>query len=243
MFINQSHKNLQSSAILLILLFGFQFGFTQKQVFGLSLSYGPDIPYNDLAQRYGTHLSFGLGLEYFTASNYGLSLEWRYMFGDNVKTDPYGHLRQVGGSIVGVDGQPADHFYTIVGDQLHLQFRKILSTKPSGWVIGGSLGILAYKTVLKDINRTIAQSFEPYSFYYDRLSRGLAFKQLLGYEFHSESGLINGSITLENSLGFAQFIRIDKQNMIGLRDHSLGLRARWLIPFFKGKQKDKVKYF
>jgi hypothetical protein len=216
---------------------------SQTSILGISMSYGPDFSYGDLVKRYGNHLSFGLGTEYFTQNNYGFSLEWRYMFGDNVKTDPYNHLRQVGGNIVGVDGLPSDHYYTIVGDQLHLQVRKLIGSKPHGWVIGGSVGFIAYKTVIKDLNRTIAQAFEPYSFYYDQLARGISVKQLFGYEFHSQSGLINGSITIENSLSFSKYIRNNFDNNTNLNDHSLGIRGRWIIPLYKGQKKEEVKYF
>jgi hypothetical protein len=235
-----------STVFLTLLVYSSSYVIAQKSILGVAFSYGPDFSYADLADRYGTHTSFGVGTEYLTASNFGFSLEWRYMFGDNVRTEPYSALKQIGGSIVGVDGTPADYFYTIVGDQINIQVRKILGKKGSGFVVGGSLGLFAYKTVLKDLNRTIAQSFEPYSFYYDQLSRGVSFKQIFGYEFHSDNGLINGSITLENSLGFAKAVRgalaLEKGDQT-LMDNSFGIRARWVIPFKKGEKKDKVKYF
>jgi hypothetical protein len=235
-----------SVVFLTLFVYSSSYVIAQKSILGVAFSYGPDFSYGDLADRYGTHTSFGVGTEYLTASNFGFSLEWRYMFGDNVKSEPYSPLKQMGGSIVGVDGTPADYFYTIVGDQINLQVRKILGKKGSGFVVGSSIGLFAFKTVLKDLNRTIAQSFEPYSFYYDQLSRGVSFKQIVGYEFHSDNGLINGSITLENSLGFTEAIRgalaLEKGDQT-LMDNSFGIRARWVIPFKKGEKKDKVKYF
>jgi hypothetical protein len=215
----------------------------QNKILGIAVSYGPEVSYGDLAARYGTHLSFGVGTEFFTTSRWGFMLEWRYMFGDNVRTDPYQHLRQGQGSITGVDGLPAEHYYTIAGDQINLQVRKILGKKSSGWVIGASAGLIAYKTVLKDVNRTIAQSFEPYSFYYDQHSRGVSVRQLIGYEFHSATGLINGSVTLENSLAFTKMTRISTKENPLQNDHSIGVRARWIIPLIKGQKKDDIKYF
>ena len=226
-----------------LICFGNEYIKGQGKMLGIALSYGPEVPYGDLASRYGTHLSFGVGTEYLLPSRVGIMLEWRYMFGDNVKTDPYFHLRQAQGSITGVDGLPAEHYYTIAGDQINIQVRKILGKKASGWVIGSSLGVVSYKTILKDVNRTIAQSFEPYSYYYDQHSRGFSFRQLLGYEFHSESGLINGSVTLENNLAFTKMTRTSNDSATLQNDHTIGVRARWIIPLIKGKKKDEVKYF
>ena len=215
----------------------------QSKILGIALSYGPEMPYQDLASRYGAHMSFGAGVEYLTPSGLGLMLEWRYMFGDNVKMDPYGHLRQAQGSITGVDGLPADHYYTIAGDQINLQIRKILGKKSSGWVVGGSVGVIAYKTILKDLNRTIAQGFEPYSFYYDQHSRGFSFRQLFGYEFHSSSGLINGSLTIENNLSFTRMTRNGSSQSPLLQDNTIGVRGRWIIPLMKGQKKEEIKFY
>jgi hypothetical protein len=220
--------------------------FSQIYQYGIAINYGVEQPYADMSERFGIYSSVGVGFDLVMKNNIAFSLDWRTNFGSNVKQDIFRSIKQETGEVIGLNGLPAEYYYSIVGDNVMLSVRKIFGKNHSGIVVGLGLGLVANQFKITDIDNTVIPSVKPYSKIYDQLTRGLATRQFIGYEVHTKDRLINGSIILENNLNFTKFVRQSAGFSSNLQsDNTLALRGRWTIPFktFDNDKKENIKYF
>lgn len=219
--------------------------FGQSKYLGFQVSYGGQLPYGKLADTYGSFLDFGVGADMVFASNYVVTIEGVFGFGNSIKVDPLAKLRQPNFTVIGGGGSAADFFLTLKSNQVVMSVRKILGKSSTGFHIGGGVGLGTYGIRINDQSSSLIAATKPYSALYDQLERGAIFKQQIGYDFHSKSGRFNGSLTLINTIGFMKYVRdIDRNNQDGTNiNNTLGIRGTFDIPIKKFSVSDKVKYY
>ena len=217
----------------------------------ISFGYGIEFPFADMADRFGKNLKFTLGAERMTKSNWIFGLEFSYMFGNTVKQDVLASLRISNGEVLGADNAYADVFTRERGLFLGANIGKLIafnSKSRSGLRITGAFGILAHYVRIQDEARSLPQIEGDYLKGYDRLTRGFALRQFIGYQHVTENQRVNFYIGLEFTQGFTKSVRnvnFDTglpANKEGRFDGLIGLKAAWILPFFDAYSDEEVFY-
>jgi len=217
----------------------------------LSFGYGIEFPHGDLSDRYSDNLKFTLGAERLTKSNWIYGLEFAFMFGDTVKEDVLAPLRLDNGEILGADNAYADVFMRQRGAFLGVNVGKVIPLNKktrSGIRITGAIGLLAHKVRIIDEARSTPQIENQYLKGYDRLTRGLALREFVGYQHISQDKRINFYVGLEFTQAFTSNVRAynfdtglptDPGNRF---DGLVSLKAAWVLPFFDDYEDEEVFY-
>jgi len=245
------------SALLILLSFTSGIGQEGKENFlntgikTLNFGYGIEFPFGDLADRYGQNLKFTLGAEKITKSNWIYGIDFSFMFGNNVKDDVLAAIKLSNGEVLGADNAYADVFTRQRGLFLGANFGKIISfnnNTRSGLRLTGAIGVLQHNVRIVDDARSLPQIENDYQKGYDRMTRGLAFREFVGYQHISEDKRINFILGLEFTQGFTKHIRAINFDT-GLPpttdtrfDGLVSLKAVWILPFFDDYEDEEVFY-
>jgi hypothetical protein len=226
-------------------------GFSQIGITNLSFGYGLEFPFGDMSDRFNKNLKFTVGAERITGTNWIFGLEFSYMFGDTVKEDVLTNLRLSNGQILGADNGYAEVFTRERGLFIGANFGKLIpfnSSSRSGLRITCAAGILSHYIRIQDEARSLPQIEGDYLKGYDRLTRGFALRQFIGYEHVAENKRVNFYIGLEFTQGFTSSVRAVNfdtglpSNMEGRFDGLIGLKAAWILPFYDDYVDEEVFY-
>ena len=221
-----------------------------EEMLNFNIGYGGDFPGGDLAERFGSNLRFNIGMEYIFKSNYSIGADLSFLFGTIVKIDALSPFRAANGFIYGANTEFAEIFQRQRGYFAGAYIGKIFpfNEYKSGLklILGG--GIFQHQIRFVDDTQTVAQVTGAYRKGLDRLTRGPALKEGIGYQIHSKSGLINGSIMFEFIQAFTQQVRkvnFDTGERVeGSRlDLLFGFRANWILPIIRTESSEKIYYY
>lgn len=216
-----------------------------------SVGYGWEFPLGDLADRFDDNLKFTVGLERITASDWIYGVEFAFMFGDTVKEDVLAPLRLSNNEVLGADNAYADVFMRERGMFLGANFGKLIRlgrNSRSGIRITGAAGLLAHYIRIADEASSTPQIEGAYLKGYDRLTRGLAFREFVGYQHISQDKRVNFYIGLEFTQGFTRHVRAFDfdtglpSDQSGRFDGLISLKAAWILPFYDDYQDSQVFY-
>lgn len=212
---------------------------------------GYDRPSADLAERFGANLNFHMGLERLSIGNWVISSDFTYRFGSDVKEDVLANFRLPIGQFLSIDGLPSDAFLRSRGASLRFSIGKIIGlhekSPQSGIRIDIGVGLLSHYIRVQDENQAIDQIFGEYKNVYDRLTRGFAMTQYVGYQYLSTDGFLNFNIGFEFNQAFTSGVRsvdytTNTPKQTGRRDFLNGLKITWLIPFYSDEQGEQIYY-
>ncbi|MEM9549088.1 MAG: hypothetical protein AAGA77_24080 [Bacteroidota bacterium] len=216
-----------------------------------SFGYGLEFPHGDLSDRFGRNFKFTVGAERITASNWIYGLEFSFMFGDTVKEDVVSNLRLSNGNILGADNSYAEVFQRQRGVFFGANFGKLIpfkSNSRSGIRITGALGLFAHYVRVQDEVQSLPQIEGEYIKGYDRLTRGLALREFIGYHHISQDTRLNFYIGIEFTQGFTSNVR-DVNFNTGLPankdrrfDGLVGLKAAIILPFYGDYEDEEIFY-
>ena len=219
-------------------------------VLSFTIGYGYEIPGGDLYDRYGNNLKFTIGSQYLTASNWTYEFDFNLMFGNEVKEDVLGAFRNENGSFIGNNGDVADVFSRQRGFFMGGLIGKIISKpkKQNGVKVAAGAGVLSHNVRFLDESSGFFQINGDYLKGYDRLTRGFALKQQIGYEHHSKNGRINFNIVFEFTQGFTKSVReyqfdtgkFDTERRLDL---VYGIRGTYMLPIKRQSSKEKLIYY
>lgn len=216
-------------------------------------SYGSQVAYGDLADRFGGNGTVHIGIDYITPKNFIFGIAGHFHFGSEVKEDILAPLRTSDGFIVGNDKTPADiqlrrrGFYTsgLVGYLLDFN----PSAAKTGLRITLGAGLLQHKIRIQDDpSRVVPQLLDDYRQGYDRLANGLAFDQFIGLQHNNASGNFNFMIGFTALQGFTRNRRnwdfdLMQANPQDRFDVLIGGQLTWTLPFsLKGKSGEDIIY-
>lgn len=215
------------------------------------ISYGIELPFGDLKDRFGTSFQLGLGLERITDNNLIWGADWKYLFGDNVNEDPLAPLRNIENEILGVDNNPAVVFLRERGMYLGVVAGKLFplhKNSRSGIRATIGAGMFYHYIRLQDDTNSVPQIAGDYAKGYDRKSLGPSLKQQVFYQYLQQDKKINFYIGLEFLQGFTHNIRpidFDTQmtNDVSRFDMILGFKVGWILPIYSENYEDEEIFY
>lgn len=220
--------------------------------FLIEIHYGIYLPAADLEDRFGAASFLGPGLKFKTKRNYIFGLESQFIFGGNVKEDDIlDNILTQSGNLINIEGTLEDFTLAERGFFGKFEFGKIISFKKpninSGLFISTGVGVLQHKIRIDVDKGLVPQLNKNMQKGYDRLTRGLAISQFVGYRYFSERRLINLFAGFEVIEGFTKSRRAfnfddftkDTQNRM---DIALGFRFGFVIPIYF-QQTEKYYYY
>lgn len=212
---------------------------------------GYDIPMADLADRFGNNLNFHLGIERLSKGNWILSSDFTYRFGSDVREDVLAGFRLPSGQFLAPDGQAADVFLRSRGASIRFAIGKVIGmhkkSPQSGIRLDIGAGIMSHYIRTQDENQAVDQIFGEYSKVYDRLTRGFAVTEYIGYQYLSTDGNLNFNIGFEFNQAFTSGVRsvdftTNTPAQTGRKDFLSGFKVTWLIPFYSDESGEDVFY-
>jgi hypothetical protein len=206
-----------------------------------------NLPFADMAQRFGANLKAGGSFHYKTKKNWIFGFEFGYGFGRNVKEDVLKQLKNSDGYLVDNSGYPADLRVTERLTVVHLTAGRVLklaSSNPnSGLMLSFGLGYIQHRINFYDAQYQVAGVKDNLGYGLDRLTAGFSTSQFVGYLFLSENRLLNFYAGFECYQGYTTSIR--KLNYdTGLPDTRKrfdalgGFKFGWILPLYKKKPND-----
>jgi len=212
---------------------------------------GYDVPMGDLADRFGSSLSFKLAVERQTTSDWIYGGQLDYQFGTTVKEDVLAHVRLSNGNILGGNQSYANIFQRqrglFIGGTIG-RFVRMSDQYKSGLKVSLSAGVYQHFIRIIDDLRSFSQLNDPYDKGYDRLTRGLGLKQFVGWQYLSEDNRVNFYIGLEFTQAFTKSVRDYNFDTGQLADKSgrfdglISLKAGWVFPWYSGYEDTEIFY-
>ena len=212
---------------------------------------GYDKPMADLADRFGNNINFHIGLERLSLRNWIISTDFTYRFGSDVREDVLSEFRLPSGQFLAIDGLPVDAFLRSRGASLRFAIGKIIGlhkkSPQSGIRLDVGAGIMSHYIRVQDENQALDQIFGEYQKVYDRLTRGFAITEYIGYQYMSTDGHLNFNIGFEFNQAFTSSVRsidftTNALGQTGRRDFLSGLKVTWLVPIHSDDKGEKIYY-
>lgn len=200
------------------------------------------LPFGDLADRYGSNANVGGGIQFKTVSNWLFFADGHVLFGNTIREDSLAiNLGSSQNFIVGNDGLNADVTFLQRGFTVAAGFGRVVPLTQrnpnSGIKITLKGGFMQHKIRIEDKQNVIPQLRGEYAKGYDRLCTGFFLSQFIGYQHFGRKRGVNYFLGVDVSQGFTyerrpyffdtrQFSQ-DEPRL----DILLGFRLGFIIPF------------
>jgi len=221
-------------------------------ILAVNLTAGYQWTGGDLAERFGSNNSLGGGVDYVSSKNWIFGLNGNWVYGNNVKEDVLANLRTETGSLVANNSFVADILLRMRSYYGTGHIGKLIpigkANKRSGIRVTLGGGYWQHKIrIQNDPEAPVASLTNDYKKGYDRLTRGYAFNEFIGYQYFAKNQLINFYLGFEFTQGVTQSVRgynydtrsADIENRF---DSLYGVRVGWILPFYLGKDAEDVWY-
>jgi len=217
----------------------------------LGVHFSAQLPFGDLANRFGQSFSAGGSFLYKTNTNWLIGVEASYLFGSVVKENVLLQLQNSDGFVTDNEGYPANLRITerglatqLVGGRI---FRVFGSNPNSGLCITIGVGYLQHKVHIYDAQQRVASLSGDLKKGYDRLTSGISLSQFVGYMYLGKKRLSNFYAGFEFYEAFTQSVRQlnystaspDTENR---NDILAGFRVGWILPLYKKLPADYYLY-
>ncbi len=218
----------------------------------VSIHFAGQLPYMDMATRFGSNFAAGGTLGFKAPKNWIFEGDFSYMFSRNVKEDVLTQLKNDKGNVTNNEGFPADLRVFQRGWMSTLNVGKLLPIKKinpnSGFLLTLGAGMMLHRIKLYDAEQKIAAIKGDLRKGYDRLSMGPTLKESLTFFYLSNNRLVNLNIGIECYQGFTKGVRginydgapVDTKQRL---DVVLGLRVAWVLPLYKRLQDRETYYY
>ena len=219
-----------------------------------SVFYAYEISGGDLSSRFGANHKVGGAFSLKFKTNWIISLEGSYMFGQDLKEEAYSvldNLKTDDGQITSKFGTPGSIILSERGINVMLKGGKILPflqlNKNSGPFIMGGIGFLQHKINIENAGNDTPQISEEYRPGYDHLTYGTAFSESIGYRLYAKNRMTNFYIAFEWTQGLTKNRRAYNYNTMEydtkLRlDMLYSFKIGFIIPFARRAPKDFYTY-
>lgn len=222
----------------------------QADIIAFQIGLGGNVPGGDLSDRYGANLNFSIGGEYISKSDWIVSPELFYFYGDNIKEDVLAPYRSKEGFLLGDDQQIVEMTFSQRGMYLglglgkHIKFRSD-NRSGIGILIGG--GLMAHKIKFSDSRNALAQTRAGRAYGYDRLTRGFTLKESISYKYFSNDRRLNIDFAFDFFQGFTDEVRAINfdTGLPTIKDRldlMYGIRLIWTLPYYRGGVERVVYY-
>ncbi len=229
-------------------LFGPMSGGTTRQAFLIGVQGGYDIPFGDMAKRFGNSFRVGGSLQYRLKNNWQFGVKGDFLFGTQIREDSLlGNLRDVSGFYLNDDGQRTGMEIAERGYTLGLTAGKMIpfsKNQPNrGLLLQLTAGFIQHKVFYFNLQDNFAQLRDEYKKGYDRLTNGIFVEPYIGYQHFSESGLVNFHLGISSTFGFTAGRRdwqldLARPYTESRLDGLFGFRAGWYFAVYSRKSAD-----
>jgi len=251
------HRNTKPiTAAFIVMLIGFTLFFSinvgaQSRVLGkdtlsavlLGIEAGVHVPAVDLAKRYGLITSVGGSFTYKTKKNWLMGISGQHLYTNRLaEANLISNLSTSDGLLIGTSGLPADVFFSLAGWQATANIGKLIplhQKRPnSGLLITLGGGYFQHKINIADRGQSVPQLTGDYAQGYDRLTRGGAISQFIGYLHLGKRKRINYYVGASFTQGFTKGIRsLHFDTLVNDSDYlrkdlMFGLRFGWVLPLY-----------
>jgi len=208
-------------------------------------------PAGDFEKTFGVTQAVGGALAYKTATNWHFEVEGSFLFGGDVKRkDLLSGIINEAGDVTDADGELVKVILDMRAYSLYGSVGKlfpIFGNQNSGILVQFGVGYLQHRIKVDFRDGEVFQFSDEMLKGYDRLHRGVALKQFVGYQYFGKRNLINFNIGFEFNQGFTKNKReynydsrsFDKGQKTDLLN---GLRIGWTIPI-KERTSDDFYYY
>jgi len=203
-------------------------------------SYSFNLPAGDLEQRFGWNMGIGGQFSYKTTSNWLLTAEMTYLFGNDLKEDGIlDNLRTSNGEIINRYGEYANIILSERGYYIGAGLGKLInlnSSDPnSGLLLKVSAGFLEHKINIQNEANNAPQILGDYRKGYDRLTNGMAIHEFIGYMHIGKSQYFNFFAGFEFYQAWTKCRRdfnfdTMEHDTKNRKDLIYGIKAGWIIP-------------
>ena len=197
----------------------------ESQRLNLVITYGVDLPGGDLADRFGLNYNPAVEIDYFINESWFFGVHGHFLLGPLVKEDVISNIRTSDGLLIGQQKNKSIITLKQRGFNIGLHAGKFinLSGKESrnkhGLRLRVGTGLLSHHIIFNDESVTLNQLLGDYGRGYDRLTRGIAIDEFIGYQYISGDGKINMFAGFSFVQGFTKNLRPVNFDT-GLRDDS-----------------------
>ncbi len=245
---------------LLIFVFGVAFANAQSllkdslvNLFMIKINYTVQIPFADMADRFGVNSALGLGIGGKFGKNILLGAEGSYIFSRNVnEPNVLAGIVDAEGFLIGSSGLYTDYSFSEKGFNILVNGGKMFAfrrpNKNSGIVALLGVGYMQHKISI-DVEESEAPMLnKEYKKGYDRLSSGFMLSQFIGYSYlDAKRKRINIYFGIEFQEGFTKSRRSwnydqNQKDDKSRKDILIGLRIGWIVPFYFA-QTEKYYYY
>ncbi len=217
------------------------------------INYSFQMPGGDMADRFGTNSTIGLGLTYKMKSNWTLGFEGSYLFGSFLKdsSNILEGLMTESGQIINKYGEYGTvllserGFYA--GGKIGRVFPVFGPNSNSGVVVNVGAGLLQHHIRIENKDNNTPPVLDDYKKGYDRLTNGLALREFIGYQYLDNRNSLNFYIGIEFYQAWTKCRRDYNFDIMGpdnteRKDYLYGIRAGWILPIYK-KSPNEYYYY
>ncbi|MFN5665506.1 MAG: hypothetical protein ACK461_10040 [Bacteroidota bacterium] len=224
-----------------------------NKILNFQFSYTYNEPGGELLRRFGAFHGAGGGLLLKTKRNLVYAADATYYFGENIKENSiFFNLTNSSGFITNTGGFPAEITVNMRGFAFSGKFGKIFPLTPfnlnSGIIVMLGAGMFAHHISIYSQRNDVAPLTEDMKKGYDRLTRGPALHQTIGYYFHSKNRFINFYAGFDFTQAFTQSVRgYNYDTRMPDTDQRTDLlwsfKFGWLIPMYLNIKEEKEFYY
>lgn len=218
-------------------------------ILSLRMRYGIDLPFAKMKDNFGANFLVGGDLEYqIKETSWFWGLEYGYIFGSRVKTNPLAWIQDEFGNVIGNARDISSVYLRERGHEMSVYGGKIFSFKNPKHAIrvGLNAGYLIYKIKYIDDYKTAIQIQDPYNKGYDRFSGGPMIGQRIAYHFINPKGNINFAVALFAKQAFTKNLRSWNfgpfENTNNAVDMLMGININWALTFKVRQNADQIEY-
>jgi len=208
----------------------------------------------DMEERFGNHMSVGMGVGYKTSSNWIISIDGQYSFGGNVKNQGQllntilttnGNILNETGNYGQIDINQRGWSGTIDVSKT-VDFLALNANSGVNFLIGA--GYLSHNINFNTPGSDLPQVMDEYDKGYDELSGGFMLKQAIGYVYLSDNRRVNCKLSFimmeaftTNYRGFSYSTgRAVEGSMLDL---IYGFQFQWMLPIYSAGSGKKDLYY
>ncbi|OQX99662.1 MAG: hypothetical protein B6I24_02015 [Bacteroidetes bacterium 4572_128] len=214
----------------------------------ISFSYSYQFPSGDLSDRFGKNFTIGSAFQIKTKKNWIFSVDFDYIFGDDVKEDNIlDKIKTSDGLIINSVGEYGAYVFYERGFTIGTGFGKIIplnfSNPNSGLIFKLKFLFLSHFIKIENENNDIPQIMGDYLEGYDRLTNGFAYNFSIGYFYLGESNIANFNVALEFTQASTKNRRdfnfdLMKKDNSKRNDIFYGIKISWILPFYARKSSE-----
>ncbi len=226
---------------------------TSINIWQCEINYSFQMPYGDMADRFGLNSTIGVGLNYKLKSNWTLGFELNYLYGGTINdsTSILTNLMTESGQIINEYGEYGTILLTergfYSGVKIGRVFPVFAPNLNSGIVFNVGAGLLQHHIHIENKDNNTPPVLGDYKKGYDRLTNGLSLREFVGYQYLDNNSIINFYIGVEFYQAWTRcrrdinFDTMERDNT-DRNDYLFGIRAGWILPLYK-KNPDEYYYY